>query len=48
MGKLAAFAWTISIVIFFVGMKALIILPLIVLLIAVLYMINPKWFEPHI
>lgn len=46
MTEIAKFAWTLVIVAFFVGMKAFIILLLIIAFIAFLYWINPKWFKP--
>lgn len=46
MTEIAKFAWTLVLVIFFVGMKAFIFLLIIIALIAVLYIINPDWFKP--
>ena len=45
MQELAKFAWILVLVIFFVGLKAFIILGLIMAVIVILYKINPEWFE---
>lgn len=47
MTELAKFAWTLVLVIFFVGSKAAIIFAAVLAFIFILYWLNPKWFWPE-